>query len=484
MERARGELETALNRGSKPSNICDAIRVMSLQMGTQPPELTILEIGELSEERFRGIFKVTYNGDARIVLQTKVQANPLNLGPTQCTIPAVGPTIAAADAPLIVPLELQISQFRIRGIFVLIVSLQRGVTISFKNDPLESVQINSTFDNVPSIRHHLQAEIEQRIATLIREDLPLTVHHLSINAIKELADRIPVPFKPPLPLGHFRRRQSSTAPSEGRGDTSSITPSRANSPANSTTTSLPSATGVTFDEIYYFRRNSVIHRTISKYSICDPLTEPTIKGMRRRASTLVEDLSGIMERIPIFGEEAKEALDRWSQMNTTNLEEDDDTLPKGLKDPILFQSSKFGSQTLVINSGSMQLNLPKETMEGLSGTSDKVLRRPSVYKAVRASLDTFGDGSTDDGEQTMLLDPDEFRSVDSLAIRPRVVIGSSISSTYRMPILGAATLQKAVHRTSLPGKLQILRVLHENTTPFDFSTDRHIVHRSSPHSRE
>lgn len=30
-------------------------------------------MGELSMERFRGIFKLTYNGDAHIVLQTKVQ---------------------------------------------------------------------------------------------------------------------------------------------------------------------------------------------------------------------------------------------------------------------------------------------------------------------------------------------------------------------------------------------------------------------------
>lgn len=35
----------------------------------------MLEMGELSMERFRGIFKLTYNGDAHIVLQTKVQVS-------------------------------------------------------------------------------------------------------------------------------------------------------------------------------------------------------------------------------------------------------------------------------------------------------------------------------------------------------------------------------------------------------------------------
>lgn len=41
----------------------------------QPPELEILEIGDLSTDRFRGIFRLTYAGDAYIVLQTKVQVS-------------------------------------------------------------------------------------------------------------------------------------------------------------------------------------------------------------------------------------------------------------------------------------------------------------------------------------------------------------------------------------------------------------------------
>ena len=42
-------------------------------MGTGPPELDILEIGEVSMDRFRGIFKLAYSGDGYLVLETKVQ---------------------------------------------------------------------------------------------------------------------------------------------------------------------------------------------------------------------------------------------------------------------------------------------------------------------------------------------------------------------------------------------------------------------------
>ncbi|KAI5474211.1 mitochondrion organization and biogenesis-related protein, partial [Pseudohyphozyma bogoriensis] len=70
---AREMLEQALNKGTKPPIIADRIEVKELNMGTVPPELEILEIGDLSTDRFRGIFRLTYAGDAFIVLQTKVQ---------------------------------------------------------------------------------------------------------------------------------------------------------------------------------------------------------------------------------------------------------------------------------------------------------------------------------------------------------------------------------------------------------------------------
>lgn len=41
----------------------------------QPPDLEILEVGDLATDKFRGIFKLTYAGDAYIVVQTKVQVN-------------------------------------------------------------------------------------------------------------------------------------------------------------------------------------------------------------------------------------------------------------------------------------------------------------------------------------------------------------------------------------------------------------------------
>ncbi len=73
-DRARELLTAALNNKTpKPPIIVDDIIVRELNLGSVPPELEILEVGDLAEDRFRGIFKMCYSGDAYLTLQTRVQ---------------------------------------------------------------------------------------------------------------------------------------------------------------------------------------------------------------------------------------------------------------------------------------------------------------------------------------------------------------------------------------------------------------------------
>ncbi|SPO21673.1 probable Mitochondrial distribution and morphology protein 34 [Ustilago trichophora] len=176
-------LNSALNRGPKPKVIADDILVEELGMGTIPPELEILEIGDLGTDRFRGIFRLTYAGDAHLVLKTKVQANPLSK-PNRTDIGLFPSSNASrgilfAAAPLVVPMHLRLSSVKLRAIVVLVVSKAKGITLVFKNDPLESVEVSSTFDSVAVIQKYLQQEIEGQLREMFREDLPGIIHRLS-----------------------------------------------------------------------------------------------------------------------------------------------------------------------------------------------------------------------------------------------------------------------------------------------------------------
>ncbi|KAJ7368804.1 hypothetical protein DFH08DRAFT_762879 [Mycena albidolilacea] len=177
-------LNTALNKGNKPPIIADKIEVVELEMGTQPPELEIRDIGDLTMDQFRGIFRLTYAGDAHLVLKTKVQANPLNHKQPDIHLMAGSRGMLAAKQALVVPMLLRLSHFKLNSYVVLVVSKQKGITLVFKTDPLQSVDINSTFDSIAVIQMFIQREIEGQLRQMFREDLPGIIHRLSQQWVK------------------------------------------------------------------------------------------------------------------------------------------------------------------------------------------------------------------------------------------------------------------------------------------------------------
>ncbi|KAJ7437104.1 hypothetical protein B0H11DRAFT_2108503 [Mycena galericulata] len=177
-------LNTALNKGNKPPIIADKIEVVELEMGTQPPELEIRDIGDLTMDQFRGIFRLTYAGDAHLVLKTKVQANPLNHKQPDIHLMAGSRGMLAAKQALVVPMLLRLSHFKLNSYVVLVVSKQKGITLVFKTDPLQSVDINSTFDSIDVIQMFIQREIEGQLRQMFREDLPGIIHRLSQQWVK------------------------------------------------------------------------------------------------------------------------------------------------------------------------------------------------------------------------------------------------------------------------------------------------------------
>ncbi|KAF8466679.1 hypothetical protein BDZ91DRAFT_724795 [Kalaharituber pfeilii] len=178
--RAKDLLTAALNKAPKPPIIVDDIIVEELNLGSTAPELEILEIGDLAEDRFRGIFKVSYGGDAELTLKTKVQANPLST--YLSTTPSfTSPCPLAASAPLTIPLQITLSQFRLSGFVILVFSKAKGITLVFRNDPLESLRVSSTFDSIPFIKDYLQKEIERVVRGLFQEELPVGIHRLSLK---------------------------------------------------------------------------------------------------------------------------------------------------------------------------------------------------------------------------------------------------------------------------------------------------------------
>ncbi|KAF7956929.1 hypothetical protein EAE96_004253 [Botrytis aclada] len=179
-QRAQEMLTAALNKSPKPPIIKDDILVNELNLGSVPPDLEILEIGDLAEDRFRGIFKMCYSGDAFLTLKTRVQANPLN-NHLFSKPSFTSPQPLAADAGLTIPLQITLSDIKLSAFIIVVFSKSKGLTLVFRNDPLESLKVSSTFDSIPFIKDYLQKEIEQQLRTLMMDELPAIIHRLSLR---------------------------------------------------------------------------------------------------------------------------------------------------------------------------------------------------------------------------------------------------------------------------------------------------------------
>src|SRR5216683_226369 len=102
----------------------------------------------------------------------------------------------AAKQALVVPMLLRLSHFRLSSYVVLVVSKQKGITLVFKTDPLQNVDINSTFDSIAVIQSFIQREIEEQLRQMFREDLPGIIHRLSQQWVKA---KVEAPYLTKLP---------------------------------------------------------------------------------------------------------------------------------------------------------------------------------------------------------------------------------------------------------------------------------------------
>lgn len=180
-------LTGALNSGKRPNILASDITIKDLNFGRVAPEFEILEIGELEKDRFRGIFKINYSGDFHLTLHTQVQANPLKIYSDNMRDLEINdgrfitPDFLSSTDAFNIPLDLKLSDIKISGIGILVFLKAKGLTMVFRNDPLDSIKVSSTFDTVKVLLNFLQKQIENQIRDLFRETLPTLIHKVSLK---------------------------------------------------------------------------------------------------------------------------------------------------------------------------------------------------------------------------------------------------------------------------------------------------------------
>lgn len=91
------------------------------------------------------------------------------------------PQPLAAASSLTIPLQITLSEIKLSAFIILVFSKQKGLTIVFRNDPLESLKVSSTFDSIQFVRDYLQRTIEGKLRDLMMDELPAIIHRLSLQ---------------------------------------------------------------------------------------------------------------------------------------------------------------------------------------------------------------------------------------------------------------------------------------------------------------
>jgi len=169
----KDSLTEVLNDGATPNAVVAPIKVTGVDLGSQPPEIEILNItGTSSQETFTTSIRIIYTGSASIQLETVVQVNRLSGTPSQYSSRALTRVgILCAHHVLNVPIKLAITHIDLAGILIIVKS-KNSLEFSFKNDPLTSVQITSTFDSLPPARKAVQRMVEGRLRDFMMIRLP------------------------------------------------------------------------------------------------------------------------------------------------------------------------------------------------------------------------------------------------------------------------------------------------------------------------
>lgn len=87
----------------------------------------------------------------------------------------------AAQSGLTIPLSITLSEIKLSAFIILVFSRQKGLTLVFRNDPLESLKVSSTFDSIQFVRDYLQRTIEAQLRNLMMDELPAIIHRLSLR---------------------------------------------------------------------------------------------------------------------------------------------------------------------------------------------------------------------------------------------------------------------------------------------------------------
>ncbi|CEP24104.1 hypothetical protein BN1211_4821 [Cyberlindnera jadinii] len=147
----------------------------------------LLDIVELTEERFKGLFKFEYSGELKVVLRSNIEINAINLIDYD---DFTKPHYVLANCSTVLPVDFTIDKLRLDLLFT-VVTKGDNVTVVFNDEPMVDLEIHTTIDELldDDLFEMLKTDALNIVTEYLKQDLPGMIarsHHLEEHHFKEL----------------------------------------------------------------------------------------------------------------------------------------------------------------------------------------------------------------------------------------------------------------------------------------------------------
>jgi len=154
------------------------VSISSLSLSHKAPKFEILDIIDLNEEKFKGLFKFNYDGGLNVVFNTDYEANAIKLIDFDSF---TKPSFVLADKSTILPVAFKIKNIKIDAILTVVYNGR--ITVVFNDDPFIDLDIETSLDEFldEDLFQMIKQDTLNMITDMLKQDLPEMLHSLNFE---------------------------------------------------------------------------------------------------------------------------------------------------------------------------------------------------------------------------------------------------------------------------------------------------------------
>lgn len=147
------------------------IKIKTLSFGSNPPRFELLDVPELSERKFKGVFQFKYDGQLTLTINAEIEINAINLIPFDSF---TRPHFVLSDKSTIIPVDFEIKDLKIDALLTAVYVKGEELIVVFNEDPVIDLELKTSIDELidDDLFESIKRDALIFATELLKDDLP------------------------------------------------------------------------------------------------------------------------------------------------------------------------------------------------------------------------------------------------------------------------------------------------------------------------